>query len=156
MIRISKNSNAENRYLSKQALYELMLLQDAQDDALSVHFAKYGLTAAKFNVLVHLYMSGGYGLIQSEISKKMLVSRANITGLLERMEKEGFVVRKTDSSDKRVFRVFLTDRATCLIHTFLPLHNEFIHKLMSPLDRDEKETMIALLKKIRQGIETLE
>lgn len=134
----------------------MTLLQGALEDVFSMHFARYGLSAPKFQVLVHLYMAGDYGLIQSEISKKMMVSRANITSLLDRLEKEGLVVRKSDPKDKRVFRVYPTERAVALIHAFLPVHNELIHNMMSPLDANEKECMISLLVKLRQGLDSIQ
>jgi len=120
-----------------------------------MHFARYGLSWPKFNALIHLYMTGDQGLTQSELSKKMLVSRANITGLIERLEKEDLVVRRNDPSDKRVFRVCLTNRAVTLINAFLPVHNNYIHKVMSALDRHEKEVLISLLGKIKKGLDLI-
>lgn len=142
-----------DRYLSKQTLYELTLFQNAQEDVFNMHFARYGLSGPKFNVLIHLYMTGDVGLIQSELSKKMVVSRANITSLVDRLEKEDLVVRRNDPSDKRVFRVCLTNRAFALMHTFIPIHNDFMHKVMSSLDRHEKEILISLLRKLNKGLE---
>lgn len=145
----------QDRYLAKQALFELTSLHHALEDVSDVHFARYGLSGPKFNALIHLYMAGDYGLIQSELSKKMLVSRANITGLIERLKKEDLVVRKYDPADKRVFRVCLTNRAFALMHAFLPKHNDFMHKVMSALDRQEKETLISLIRKLNKGLESI-
>lgn len=125
------------------------------EDVFEMHFARYNLSGPKFNALIHLYMAGDRGLIQSELSKKMLVSRANITGLLERLEKDDLVVRTDDPSDKRVFRVSLTDRAAALINVFLPVHNDYMHNVMSALDRHEKEVLIALLRKLNKGLESI-
>lgn len=144
-----------DRYLSKQALYELTSLQDALEDVFSMHFARYGLSEPKFKALIHLYMAGDRGLIQSELGAKMLVSRANITGLIERLEKEDLVVRRNDPSDKRVFRVCLTNRAFALMHAFLPVHNDFMHKVMFVLDSQEKEVLISLLRKLNKGLESI-
>lgn len=117
-----------------------------------MHFARYGLSSAKFNALIHLYMAGDRGLTQSELGKKVLVARPTISGLIERLEKEDLVVRNTDPADKRVFRVCLTNRAITLMNTFLPEHNSYMHKTMSALDRQEKEVLITLLEKIRKGL----
>lgn len=117
-----------------------------------MHFARYGLSSAKFNALIHLYMAGDRGLTQSELGQKVLVSRPTMSGLVERLEKENLVVRNTDPTDKRVFRVCLTKRAFALIHAFLPAHNDYMHKVMSSLDKQEKETLISLLEKIRKGL----
>ena len=150
---IRKNGDTLDRYLSTRASIELTSTWDALEDIFSMHYARYSLSDPKFNALVQLYMTGDRGLTQSELSKKMLVSRANITGLVERLEKEDLVVRKNDPSDKRVFRVCLTNRAITLMNTFLPIHNNYIHKIMSALDRDEKELFIHLLEKLRKGLE---
>lgn len=151
--KIQENGGTPDRYLSTQTLFELTWLHDALEDVFFMHFARYGLSWPKFNALIHLYMAGDRGLIQSELSKKMLVSRANITGLIERLEKEDLVVRRADPSDKRVFRVCLTSRAVALMNAFLPIHNSFVQKIMSALDRHEKEIFISLLKKLRKGLE---
>jgi len=82
----------------------------------------------------------------------MLVSRANITGLVERLEKEDLVVRRNDPSDKRVFRVCLTNKACALIQSLLPVHNNFMQKVMSILDIHEKEVLISLLRKLNKGL----
>jgi MarR family 2-MHQ and catechol resistance regulon transcriptional repressor len=85
----------------------------------------------------------------------MQVSRANITGLVERLEKEGLVVRRDDPSDKRVFRVCLTNRGFALMHNFLPIHNDFMGKIVSVLDGNEKEVLISLLRKLNKGLESI-
>lgn len=153
--KIKENSDLMDRNLSKQTLYELTLLYDAIEDIFEMHFARYGLSEPKFKALIHLYMAGDRGLIQSELSKKMLVSRANITGLLDRLEKEDMVVRSNDSLDKRAFRVCLTNRAFALMHAFLPVHNDYIHKVVSALDGHEKEVLISLIKKLNKGLESI-
>jgi MarR family transcriptional regulator, 2-MHQ and catechol-resistance regulon repressor len=120
-----------------------------------MHFARYGLSKAKFNALIQIFMTGGHGLTQSELGKKLLVSRANITRLIDRLEKENLVVRKPDPNDKRVFQLYLTDRASTLMNAFIPIHNQYVHKLMSTLNTDEKEMLISLLDKLKQGLDSV-
>jgi MarR family 2-MHQ and catechol resistance regulon transcriptional repressor len=145
----------QDRYLSKQALYELTAFHDAMEDVFDVHFARHGLSSPKFKVLINLYMSGDQGLIQSELGAKLQVSRANITGLVERLEKEGLVVRNNDATDKRAFRVCLTNRAFALMHSFIPIHKDFMYKVMSSLNSNEKEVLISLLRKLNEGLESI-
>lgn len=128
---------------------------DSLDDVLEMHFARYGLSKAKFNALVQLFMTGDRGLTQSELGKKMLVSRANITRLIDRLEKEDLVVRKADTADKRVFLLCLTDKANRLMNAFVPLHNNYVHKILSSLNKDEKEMFILLLGKLKNGLESI-
>ncbi|GBF32941.1 transcriptional regulator [Desulfocucumis palustris] len=153
--KIQEKGAGPDHYLSKNALFVLGSVWDTLEDVFSMHFARYGLSWPKFNALIHLYMAGDRGLTQSELGKKMLVSRANITGLIERLEKDSLVIRNADPSDKRVFRVCLTDRAIILMNSFIPVHNNFIHKIMSALDRNEKEVFISLLEKLKKGLESV-
>lgn len=143
------------RYLSTRTVISLTSVYEALEEVFSPHFARYGLSAPKFGALVQLHMAGGRGLTQSELGKKMLVSRANITGLIDRLEKDGLVVRQDDPSDKRAFRVCLTARASALMNAFLPVHNDYIHKAMSSLDSHEKESLISLLEKLKKGLEAM-
>lgn len=153
--KIKEIGDFSDAYLSKLALFELASFNDAIKDSFDIHFARYGLSEPKFKILINLYMAGDQGLIQSELSAKINVSRANITGLVDRLEKEGLVVRNNDPSDKRALRVCLTSRAFALMHAFIPVHNEFMHKIMLPLNKEEKELLISLLKKLNKGLESI-
>lgn len=143
-----------NGYLSIRAAIALASAFDALEDVMAMHFARYGLSRARFEALIQIRMAGEEGLTQSELGKKLMVSRANITGLIERMEKEGLVSRKLDPSDKRAFRVCLTGRSAGLMEAFLPVHGDFVHRAMSALDAGEKESLINLLEKLKKGFES--
>jgi DNA-binding MarR family transcriptional regulator len=70
-------------------------------------FRPFGLTGAQYNVLnVHDGKTGG--MSQRELSEVLVVDRSNVTGLLDRMEKAGWVKRADDPADRRVYRVSLT------------------------------------------------
>ena len=49
-----------------------------------------------------------------ELSRRLLVTSGNVTGLVERLAKEGLVVREVDAADRRVYRVLLTARGQAL------------------------------------------
>ncbi len=155
LTKITHNETTPDRYLSTRTLIELASFWDNLDDVLEMHFARYGLSNAKFKALVQLFMTGDQGLTQSELGKKLLVSRANITRLIDRLEKEDLVVRKTDAADKRVFQLCLTNKATILMNAFVPIHNQYVHKIISALDRNEKEMLILLLGKLKKGLESI-
>lgn len=70
-------------------------------------FRPHGLTAAQYNVL-NLLAPRTAGLSQRELSDLLVVDRSNVTGLLDRMEKAGWVNRADDPADRRVYRVTLT------------------------------------------------
>lgn len=150
----SQHSN-RNRYLAVRTVIELTRTAEVLDDVFSRHLARFGLSRAKFNALVHLRHATGLGLTLSELGQKMLVSRANITGLVDRLEKDGLVFREPDPRDRRVFRAKLSPRAEKLLEKIMPLHGEFTTQAISGLNEQEKEQLIILLQKLRQGLEKM-
>ena len=70
-------------------------------------FRPFGLTAAQYNVL-NVLAPHADGISQRELSDALVVDRSNVTGLLDRMEKAGWVRRADHPDDRRVYRVTLT------------------------------------------------
>src|SRR6187549_2565972 len=70
-------------------------------------FRPHGLTASQYNVLSVL-AAHPEGTSQRELSDVLVVDRSNVTGLIDRMEKAGWVRRADDPEDRRVYRIMLT------------------------------------------------
>ncbi|MGA2401219.1 MAG: MarR family transcriptional regulator [Syntrophobacteraceae bacterium] len=68
-----------------------------------------GLTHGQFFLLVALYDEDG--LLPSQLADKTALDRATITGLLDRLERDGWTERRTDPNDRRILRIHLTARA---------------------------------------------
>lgn len=84
-------------------------------------FRPHGLTAAQFNVL-NLIAQSDHGLSQRELSDQLVVDRSNVTGLLDRMEKAGWVRREDDPGDRRIYRIALTAAGRKLWDKVHPLY----------------------------------
>ncbi|MBF7082317.1 MarR family transcriptional regulator [Desulfallas sp. Bu1-1] len=150
------NSPGQNEsYLAIRTIIELTQAYDLLEDVMGRHFARFGLSQPKFNALMQLRQAGDRGLALSELGERMLVSRANITGLIDRMEKDNLVVRETDPRDRRIFRAKLTPKAQNLIENILPIHAAFTRQTISGLDAGEKEQLIKLLQKLRKNLEKM-
>jgi len=70
-------------------------------------FRPLGLTGAQYNVL-NVLADTPEGMSQRELSDVLVVDRSNVTGMLDRMQKAGWVQRQDDPADRRVYRVTLT------------------------------------------------
>ena len=86
-------------------------------------FAAYGLTDVQFNLLSLLHREspdepGEEGLSQAQISERMLVNRANITSLVDRMEKAGLVRRTAHRNDRRYNIIKLAVRSFHSFHQY--------------------------------------
>ena len=119
-----------------------------------VFFSRFGLTDVQFNLLGLLYYESGTqgGLNQAKISEMMLVNRANITSLVDRMEKAGIVIRTAHSNDRRFNIVKLTPKGKKLYEKVEPVYLEQIKYVMSDLNQSQLKTLMTLLEKIRQKL----
>lgn len=149
---MSKNKPNE-AYLAIRTIIELTRTYDTLEDIMGRHFARFGLSQPKFNAMMQMRQAGDRGLALSELGERMLVTRANITGLIDRMERDGLVVREADPKDRRVYRAKLTNKASNLLDDILPIHADFTRRLMSVLDVSEKNQLIELLQKLRLEME---
>ena len=83
----------------------------------------------------------------------MLVNRANITGLVDRMEKAGLVQRLGDPADRRAHRIVLTPKGKQTVDRVEPLYAQEIKRLTGSLRRQEIEQLIRLCEKVRNNLE---
>lgn len=113
----------------------------------------FGLSDAQFNLLMMLKHQGASeGLTQAQLSEMMLVNRANVTGLVDRMEKAGWVRRADDPADRRANRVLLTDPGRDLVNKVDPLYGQEMARVMGALNKIEIAEMIRSLEKIREKL----
>ncbi len=117
-------------------------------------FRPYNLTDVQFNLMMLLEHQSGRegGLSQAQLSDMMLVNRANITSLIDRMEKAGLVVRTASPDDRRYNIVKLTSRGKNLFVTVDPLYVKEVKKIMACLTETEQKRLIQMLEKIRGHI----
>jgi MarR family 2-MHQ and catechol resistance regulon transcriptional repressor len=82
-----------------------------------------------------------------DLGELLLVSRANITGLIDHLEGKGYVKRIIASSDRRARYAQITKKAESLLDELVPLHFWNLRKLLEDLTTTEKETLLNLLRK---------
>jgi MarR family 2-MHQ and catechol resistance regulon transcriptional repressor len=115
-------------------------------------FKKYGVSRTKFNVLLILGREKEEGLSLSHIGERMRVSKANITKLIDRMEKENLVERRYDKKDRRIVRAKLTLKGEELFKEIFPKYKEQWQRIISALEDEEKDHLIMILRKIEKRI----
>jgi len=93
------------------------------------------------------------GLKMGELSQRMMVSGGNITGITDQLEKEGLVERLTPESDRRVWRVKLTEKGREVFQDMANTHEKWIIGWMSGLSMDEQHLLQSLLGKLKQSVQ---
>jgi DNA-binding MarR family transcriptional regulator len=107
-------------------------------------------TMPRFDLLANLAREDGQTL--AALSRRMLVTAGNLTGLVDRAERDGVVVRRADPRDRRLSRVFLTPKGRGLIKQILPVHATHVGELLGALDAGERRELRRLLGKLRDSL----
>jgi DNA-binding MarR family transcriptional regulator len=114
-------------------------------------FRPQGLTAAQFNVLNLLAAPEAEGgLSQRELADMLVVDRSNVTGLIDRMEKAGWVRRADDPEDRRVYRVQLTASGRKLWQKVAPAYADVVRQVTDRLGERQMRDAVALLATLRE------
>ena len=86
----------------------------------------------------------------AELADAAGVTRATMTGLIDTLERDGFVKREPDPVDRRMMSVLLTPRGERFMKDFLPGHFKGIAAIMGTLTEAERKTLVRLLTKIQE------
>ncbi len=115
-----------------------------------------GLTEAQFNILMLLRYQFADGATQVGLSRCVLVNRANITGLVDRLERDGLVARKSKKGDRRIKIVTLTPKGADHLSIAEPLYFEGIKKVSKGISQTEQqaveETLLCLCRLVHETI----
>jgi MarR family 2-MHQ and catechol resistance regulon transcriptional repressor len=108
--------------------------------------ARHGLTPGEFAILEALYHKGP--LMLGDVQRKILVSSAGVTYLVDRLEAGGLAERRHSPDDRRTRYAALTPAGEELMRCIFPDHAAALTRALDGLDSEEKEHAIALLKKL--------
>lgn len=116
----------------------------------STHFKRrlcdYNLTPPQFGVLAYLWKQDGISQIQ--LGEMTYKDRTTISGIIDRLEKEGLVTRRGDPGDRRTNLIFLTPKGAGLQGPLVEIASSTNREVARMLTEEEKELLRALLKKI--------
>ncbi|WP_438482793.1 MarR family winged helix-turn-helix transcriptional regulator [Oleiharenicola lentus] len=152
--------------LDPTATEAFLHLLRASDDAFAAtekYLTSHNITQGRFCVMMLLWRGvrpdaaklmgsdtcTGGPRTPAELADAAGVTRATMTGLIDTLERDGFVKREPDPVDRRVVSVLLTEKAEQFLSDFLPGHFKVTASVMSLLDESERETFVKLLMKIQ-------
>jgi len=124
----------------------------AVSNGLLAHLSTSGfdITRPRFTLLRLLYLSNDNRMAQTEIAREMGVSSANVTQLIDSLEREGWVERTVNPADRRVTYARLTPNGEAKCAVLIPAIREFMEESCSVLDSQEQAQLQALLTKVRR------
>lgn len=92
------------------------------------------------------------GLKMRELSKRLMVTGGNVTGLTDKLVDEGLVERREDPKDRRVYTVLLTAAGKRQFKKMAQSHEQWVVELFSGLEPDEKSQLFDLLGKLKSHL----
>ncbi len=119
---------------------------DAVTNAVYSHLTKEKLTISQFGVLKALYHLGP--MCQRDAAKKILKSTANITTVIDNLEKRGLVERWRGKEDRRYITLHLTEPGRECIERLFPGHLRGIVNSFEVLTVEEQNQLGQLCKKL--------
>ncbi|MFO2507343.1 MarR family transcriptional regulator [Legionella pneumophila serogroup 1] len=143
-----------NNGLSEMKAFPMVLYETAAAwrNLLDKRLKPLGLSQAKWRALLLLSITK-YPLTQIQLAKKLGLEAPTIVGLIDRLTKEGWVIRQDADYDRRVKVICLTEKATLTLDQIQSTADELSKELLAPLSEAELETCIATLQKIKKTAE---
>jgi len=113
----------------------------------------HGSSLARFDVLANLDMTSGGPVSTSELAKRLIASKGNITRLLDRMEADGLIIRRPNAEDRRISDVYLSESGTRSFQKMAADHARWMSDIFGVLVENETEQLVQLLGRIRERID---
>jgi DNA-binding MarR family transcriptional regulator len=114
--------------------------------------AQFGATLPRFDVMAALFRQPD-GMLMSEISRFLMVSNGNITGIVDRLVADGFVARSQRNGDRRTSFITLTRKGHAAFAAMAAAHESWIDEFLGGISARDAEQMSAKLKSFRSDWE---
>jgi MarR family 2-MHQ and catechol resistance regulon transcriptional repressor len=112
-----------------------------------------GMTLPRFDLIAQLGVQKGC-CTQDTLCEKLMVTKGHVSGLIERMVKEGWVSRETDPSNRRCNRIQLTPRGHRVYEEVMPKRNSCMDRMFSKLNRRQQMQLTDLLRKLLESVQS--
>ncbi len=135
----------------QEAVLNILRTSDRLQNRFGRLFREYGLTPSQYNVL-RILRGEGKPLPSLEIGERMVQVVPAITGLIDRLEKQGLVARQRCTEDRRVVYVALTDKAQQLLGQIDQPLNQLHRDLLGHLTKADLRELNQLLDKASERL----
>jgi DNA-binding MarR family transcriptional regulator len=112
---------------------------------------RFDITLPRFDMMAQLAREPK-GLKMSELSRRLMVTGGNVTGLTDQLVAEGLVVRRPIRDDRRAFNVRLTPKGKRQFDGMASQHERWIVELLDELSADERESLYDLLGHLKAAV----
>ena len=112
--------------------------------------ASLELTRSQWWVLTYVFRD--QGLTQSELADNLEIGKVALGNLIDRLEAKGWVERRPDPNDRRINRVYLTEKAAPIMEDMRAPAQDLYDMIVSGLSKSQRETLVDLLLVVRRNL----
>lgn len=135
-----------------RAVFGVLFTFNLMEGIISKRLTAAGLTLPSFNSLMLLAHGNPEGYPLNVLSKFLVSSRANITGIVDSLAGKGFVERLDHPEDRRVVLAKITPAGRKWLDDYFPGHARMMASFGNALTQKERKDLLKLLAKMRDGI----
>ncbi len=104
-------------------------------------------------IIIKVLSRSGDGKTQDELSKMLLLDKTTVARTLQKMIKNGYVIRIKDKKDHRINRIYLTDKSKIIAKKMQSIKTKLFESLLEGISDDEFDKFLMVLKKMFENIE---
>lgn len=132
-------------------LREIGMIERALDSIANVEFKQLDLARRQYLYVVRIYEHPG--IISEQLSNLIKVDRTTIARAVKKLEKNGFIERKSDPVNKKIKRLYITDKGK-EAYSFIIRENQFSNdEALKGFSNEEAQQVHDYLTRIRQNID---
>ena len=124
----------------------ISLTERCTNEYRTAEFAEMGLGPA-YNMYI-FYLCKNPGVPQDTLSKILHINKSNVTRAIQTLIKDGFLYKEIDSEDKRISRIYPTDKAYAIRPLLIKKMQRWNEVIMAGLTEEEQNILFELLKKV--------
>lgn len=144
MAGLSASEFADKVSETMAVIYKEFMKQQASE------FYKLKVTVPQLAILEFLYRGGESNM--SDMAHNMNVTTAAMTGIIDRLVRDGYVARSHDNNDRRVIWIKLTAKGSSIVKSIIEKKRQLTSKIFSTLSHSEREEYLKILTRIREGL----
>ena len=133
-----------------QAVYQIITMGHWVTDQISKELKEFGMTEPQFNVLRVLRSAKGEPLTVQEILNNMVQRSSNVTRIIDKLLKKGYVNRQECATNRRKMDITITEAGREILEKLDAKVYDFHRPRMDKLTEEELVTLKALIQKLKQ------
>lgn len=111
-----------------------------------------GITRSQWWALGNISRHAEEGMVQTELARVLEIGKVSVGGLIDRLEDAGLVFRKTEKADRRVKRIFITEKGYLMLDQIAVVGEQLDERLYKNVDASELEAAAHVVMQLKENV----